>query len=200
VPISLSSVARRGGVSRDALGTPTPERDLGLVDDEAPVVGDLDARRRASEALDVDDDAAVPADQMMVVVAGPGFKERRAPGGLDPPRQSHTDERTQCVIHGLGRYRPQALSDKARQLLSAVMVPPRAQDLQNGNALRGTPQPSRPNVGPARAHARDTILDYLKEQTSPNLGGPSRAHRESHAQRGFSASRALWRLSAVATA
>jgi len=101
-------------VSRGALGTPTPERDLGLVDDKAPVLGDLDAGRWANEALDVGHDAAIPTDQMMVVIAGPGFKERRAPGRLNPPRQSHADERTQRVIHGLGRYRPQAFSDKAR--------------------------------------------------------------------------------------
>src|ERR1700722_4131177 len=142
----LQALARRYGRRCHALGASAPERDLGLVDDEALLVGNHDARCRADEAFDVYDNAAVAADQVMVVVAGPGFEEGGTPGRLDSPGQSDVDQRTERVVDRLRGNGPQALRDQARQLVSAVMVSPRAQQVQDGDALGGAAQPCSSDV------------------------------------------------------
>ena len=61
-------------------GAETPEDDLGLVDDEAgngPVVRGGEARRGADGTVDVGDDAARPAHDVVMVVPGPGLVAHR---------------------------------------------------------------------------------------------------------------------------
>jgi hypothetical protein len=63
-----------GGVEREAVSArpaATPEGHLGLVDREPVLLVRRQARRRADHAVDVDGVPAVPADQVVVVVADP---------------------------------------------------------------------------------------------------------------------------------
>src|SRR5262245_25689596 len=66
-----SGGAGSGGVRGRAAGADAPVHDLGLVDREAVVVGRGQARGVADGAVDVGDDAAAPAHDVVVVVADP---------------------------------------------------------------------------------------------------------------------------------
>ena len=61
----------------EAVGTTTPIGDLGLVDLVTHVVSRREAWSRADRAFDVDDAAAIAADQMMVVIAHAIFESSR---------------------------------------------------------------------------------------------------------------------------
>ena len=71
----LSSVSGnaccRYGFVLQAAGAAAPVDDLGLVDGEAVVVTRMQARTLADRAVDVGDGAALPADDVVVVVSDP---------------------------------------------------------------------------------------------------------------------------------
>jgi hypothetical protein len=64
-------------VLRQAVGTPPPIRDLGLVDPVALVIGRRQTGSGADRTLDIDHAAAHTADQVMVVVADPILEASR---------------------------------------------------------------------------------------------------------------------------
>jgi hypothetical protein len=69
-------MGRRLGLSL-AIRTAPPIGDLGLIDLVAHVVGRRETGSGADGAVDVDDTAADPADQMVMVVADTGLEASR---------------------------------------------------------------------------------------------------------------------------
>jgi hypothetical protein len=61
----------------------------------------------ADGALDVDDQPADPADEVMVVVTGVELEPGNRPGRLDPPQQPSVREGVHHVVDGLRRQRPE---------------------------------------------------------------------------------------------
>ncbi len=74
------------------------------------VIG-LQAGGAAHDTVHVHDRAAVPAHQVVMVVAGSGLVERRRPGRLDAPQDARADAGVQHVVDGLGGDRAQLLPD-----------------------------------------------------------------------------------------
>src|SRR5690606_25820091 len=66
-------------------GAQAPIDDLGLLDHEASAVGSGQAGHVADGAVDVGDDAARPAHDVVVVVTDPGLIAGHGPGRLDAP-------------------------------------------------------------------------------------------------------------------
>ena len=83
-------------------GAEPPERDLGLVDDEAAGRRRVQARCRARHAVDVDRQTATAADEVVMVVARARLVAGRAAGERDPPRQPTPVQRLADVIGRLG--------------------------------------------------------------------------------------------------
>ena len=67
------------------------------------IVGGGQAWRLADRAVDVSDDAARPAHDVMMVVADASLEPGRAAGRFDAADQSGRGERVQRVINGLQR-------------------------------------------------------------------------------------------------
>ena len=103
----------------------------------------------------------------------PASNSAALPAGSIRRASPAADERAQRVVHGLGGNRAQARRDDRGQLVGPVVVPPRAQRVEHGDALRGAAQPGRPDVGVARAHGPRTILECPKEQIHPSLRNAS---------------------------
>src|SRR6266567_851686 len=83
------------------VGAQAPVDDLGLVDREAVVVGRGQARGLADCAVDVSDDAARPAHDVVMIVPDASLEPGRGAGRLDAAHESRRGERVQGVIHGL---------------------------------------------------------------------------------------------------
>jgi hypothetical protein len=79
----------------------SPERDVGLVHQETGVVRRIKARRVPHGAVDVLDRPAVPAHQVMMVVADAPLEPGRTAGGFDPADEPRPGERVECLVHGL---------------------------------------------------------------------------------------------------
>jgi hypothetical protein len=65
------------------------------------IIGGGQAGRLADRAVNVSDDAARPADNMMMVITDPSFEPRRAARRLDAADQTRLGQRVQGVIYGL---------------------------------------------------------------------------------------------------
>jgi hypothetical protein len=89
--VAWQSLERSGCDVRAAAGlavrAQTPERDLGLVHLEAVFRAWVQAWPISDGAVDVLDRATTAADDVVVVVADPGFEAGRAAGRLDPAGQ-----------------------------------------------------------------------------------------------------------------
>jgi len=99
-------------ILRDAIRTPPPVRDLGLVYFIALVVGRRQTGRGADRAVDVHHAAANTANQVVVVVADPILEPGRRPGGLDAPDEAFGHQKTQGVVHRLERDGPDLGADE----------------------------------------------------------------------------------------
>ena len=107
------------------LGTATPEDHLGLADLETRCVVGRETGRLTGDAVDVDREAAVAADEVMVVVADPGLEARGTACRLDAAHDAGVVKRTEDVVDRLGgeRAEPRAsgrldlLDGGVRQLL-----------------------------------------------------------------------------------
>jgi hypothetical protein len=94
-------------------GTQTPEHDFGLIDDEAGIVLGQEAWTFLDRAVDVLCMSASPADEVVVVIVGPGLEQGRRPGRLDTAHQPCGSTCRQYVVHGLRRNRTDLLTDKS---------------------------------------------------------------------------------------
>src|SRR5712691_9631743 len=83
------------------VGAQAPVNDLGLVDREAVVVGRGQAGRLADRAVDVSDDTARAAHDVVVVVPDASLEPGPAAGRFDATDESRRGERVDGVIHGL---------------------------------------------------------------------------------------------------
>src|ERR1700759_2677769 len=124
----ILSVLRMGGSrypgtgSGRAVGAQAPVDDLGLVDREAVVVGRGQAGRLADRAVDVSDDAARPAHDVVMIVPDASLEPGRRAGRLDAADQSRRGERVQGVIHGLKGDMADALAHPGADCQNAGFV------------------------------------------------------------------------------
>src|ERR1700752_5513230 len=68
-----------------------PEDDLRFIDVEAADLGGLQARSLTDDTVDVGDGPAYPTHQVVMVVTGAGFIQRRRARRLDAAKQSGPD-------------------------------------------------------------------------------------------------------------
>ncbi len=93
--------SRRADVAGLALRTTSPIGDLGLIDDEALVVGRIEARRGSNRAVNIDDPTAFPADQVVVVVADAVFESRGRSNRLDATNEALVGQYPEGVVDRL---------------------------------------------------------------------------------------------------
>lgn len=133
-----------------AVGTESPEHDLGLVYREAGVVVRSQARPLADRAVHVLGPPAAPADQVVMVVADPGLEPGGRTGRFDATEQTGVRTGSQNVVDGLLGHRAEAQRDEPGDGVGGCvrMV---AEDLQHGDPGLGHPQPgtaqSLPRIG-----------------------------------------------------
>jgi len=82
-------------------GATAPVDYLGLVDLEARVIHGGQARRGTDRTVDIHHPAAVPADEVVMIIAGPPLVTRRRPGGLDATDETLVGQDAQSVVHRL---------------------------------------------------------------------------------------------------
>lgn len=121
-------------------GAVPPPRDLDLVDGEAGRIGYVKARSVTGGAVDIDHHAAVPADEVMVVVADADFEEGGSAARLDTPDQVSRVEGVERVIYGL-RGHAAELDARAVGDRFDVKMFARSDRVEHGEALSGHPQP-----------------------------------------------------------
>src|SRR6516162_1984458 len=90
-----------GTVGGGTVGAQAPVDDLGLVDREAAIVGRGQAGRLAHRAVDVGDDAARAAHDVVMVVPDASLEPGRAACRFDPAYESRRGEGVEGVIDGL---------------------------------------------------------------------------------------------------
>src|SRR6266480_5044116 len=105
-----------------AVGAQAPVDDLGLVDREAVVVGRGQAGRLADRAVDVSDDAARPAHDVVMIVPDAPLEPGRGAGRLDAAHESRRGERVEGVIHSLEGDMADAIAHPGGDRLDAEVV------------------------------------------------------------------------------
>src|SRR5438477_10260971 len=105
-----------------AVGAQAPVDDLGLVDREAVVVGRGQAGRLADRAVDVGDDTAGPAHDVVMIVPDAPLEPGRGAGRLDAAHESRRGERVEGVIHSLEGDMADAIAHPGGDRLDAEVV------------------------------------------------------------------------------
>src|SRR5699024_5511327 len=82
-------------------GAQAAEGDFGLLDEEAGIVGRAQARSLTDRAVDIDDEIARAAHQVMVVVADPPFVPCHRTGRLDAADETDLGEGVERVVDRL---------------------------------------------------------------------------------------------------
>jgi hypothetical protein len=103
-------------------GTQAPVNDLSLVNGEAVVIRRGQAGCLADGAVDVSDNPARPADNVMVIVTHAPLKPRRVAGRLDAANESSRGERVQGLIYRLKGDMAYAIAHPSGDCLDAEMV------------------------------------------------------------------------------
>jgi hypothetical protein len=102
-----------------AIRTPPPVGDFGLVDFVTTVVGRSETRGGAHRAVNIDDSAADAADQMVMVVADAILEQSRRTGRLNAPDEPLGDQEAERVVDRLKRdgadLSPDNLRDRVRR-------------------------------------------------------------------------------------
>lgn len=104
------------------------------------VVGRGEAGALAHRTVDIDDRGAVPADEMVVVVAHAGFVAGNGPQGLDPAHQPGVRQRAQDVVDRLMGH-PRQLGPSGNDQALGVGVRMVVNSRQHGQSRLGDPQP-----------------------------------------------------------
>lgn len=68
-------------------------------------------------AVDIGDSAALPAHDVVMVVADPQLKQRRRTSGFDPPHDADVSQRSQNVVHGLRRHGSELIAHVCRNAI-----------------------------------------------------------------------------------
>jgi hypothetical protein len=85
-------------------GAITPVHNLGFVNDEALVLGGLQAWPMPYRAIYVYRTTTGPANEVVMIVIDPVFVPGRRTGRLDAPDEAIFGQDAQSVVHGLTRY------------------------------------------------------------------------------------------------
>src|SRR6185437_2554599 len=110
----LSVLSAAGG---GTAGAQAPVDDLGLVDREPVVIGRGQAGRLADRAVDVSDDTAGLAHDVVMVVPDASLEPGRTAGWLDATYESRGGERVQSLVHGLQGDMAHAIAHARRDRL-----------------------------------------------------------------------------------
>src|SRR5258707_11782012 len=146
LPFFRTSGSRYPGTGGSGtVGAQAPVDDLGLVDREAVVVGRGQARGLADRAVDVSDDTARPAHDVVMIVPDASLEPGRGAGRLDAAHESRRRERVEGVIHGLEGDMADAIAHPDGDRLDAkvVTVP---DDLEQCDPRRRYPQSGTPQL------------------------------------------------------
>jgi len=114
----------RVGVSPAAVAAtwaPSPIRNLSLVNVESVVICCRQAWRVTDRAVDVDESAARPADEMVMVVPHPVLEASRRADRLDAPEQACGNQGIQGVVDRLTRDCPDVPSDRLTDLVRGAV-------------------------------------------------------------------------------
>src|SRR5580692_590958 len=90
-----------GTAGSRAVAAQAPVKDLGLVNREAVVIGWGQAGCLADRAVDVSDDTARPAHDMMMVIADTPLEPDRAARRFDAADETRLGQRVQGLVDGL---------------------------------------------------------------------------------------------------
>src|SRR5581483_11700135 len=107
--------SRCSGTSGGTVGAQAPVGDVGFV-------GRGQAGCLADRAVDVSDDAARPAHDVVVIISDPPFEARRAAGRLDAADEPCLGERVQDVVDGLQGDMTDAAAHSGGDRLDAEVV------------------------------------------------------------------------------
>lgn len=115
----------------------------------------------ANSTVDIGDNPARPADDVMVVVADPGLVARDGARGLDLSHQARGGQGMQHVVHGLPGYVGQRKTHGTENRFR-VGVWMRIHCFQDGDARSGHAQVGRPELfGVVRYRGRTRQYDSL---------------------------------------
>src|ERR1044071_4198384 len=89
---------------------------------EKPWSSDAVRQRLADRAVDVSDDAARPAHDVVMIVPDASLEPGRSAGRLDAAHESRRGERVQGVVHGLKGDMADALAHPGGNRLDAEVV------------------------------------------------------------------------------
>src|SRR5690606_14741189 len=89
--------------------------------------------------VDVHCHLAVATDQVVMVIADPGFVEGGATRWLDPPKNSGSDKGIEIVVNRLARQLESSSRGRDNEL-GILMLPFRFDDLKHGQSRRGEAQ------------------------------------------------------------
>jgi len=107
--------ARRCPAVGEAIRAATPVRDLGFVNFIALAVGGRQTRRGADGTIDVNQTAADPANQVVMIIADAIFESGRQPRGLNAADEAFGHEYAERIIDRLQRdgadFGPDELGD-----------------------------------------------------------------------------------------
>jgi len=124
-----------------AAGTPASEVNVVVLDLE-PVSADIGPREFVeARVLQVDDVAAIQADEVMVLVQL-GVETRRRAGVAGPGQEAKGDECSQDAIDGHARELGQARMEGMENLVGGRVVPAVQDRFEHGAPLHGDGQPA----------------------------------------------------------
>jgi len=126
-----------------AVGAEAPKNNFGFVNHKAVVGDGFQARRLPGRAVNVYRGVALPADEVMVVVADAVLVEGRTTRGFDSADESGGDERVEVVVHGLAGKGSEPVPGGHRDELGGLVLPFVANDVEHGQPRGGDPQPRR---------------------------------------------------------
>jgi hypothetical protein len=107
-------------------------------------LGRVEAGCLAHRAIDVGDQPAATADDVVMVVTNPRLEAGRAAGGLDPPSEAGAGERAQHVVHRLGGDRVEPFAYFLGDRVDVEMAGRRGENLEHGKSRARHAQPAGP--------------------------------------------------------
>jgi hypothetical protein len=104
------------------LWTQAPKNDLRLLDYESMIGGRFEAGSSADGAVDIGGQAAVAADDVVVIVPHPRFVSSGVAGGLDAPNEAGDLQRMEIVVHGLSGKGAEPLASRVGNSFGIAML------------------------------------------------------------------------------
>src|SRR5579875_307372 len=127
-------------------GAQAPVDDLGLVDGVAVVVGRGETGRLPDRTVDIGDDTARPACDVVVIIPDPSLEPGRAARRFETAYQPGRGERVQRIVHGLQGNVADAIAYPGRDGLDAEVIT-LPHGVEQGHADGRYPQASPSQLG-----------------------------------------------------